>query len=59
MQGYRTYISIVLSLLGAFGVFEKTGVTQADVASVLDTALALGSGMAALYYNYQNHKKMA
>lgn len=58
MQGYKTYLTILLSLLGSFGVFEKLGVTRDEVAEVLDLGFAFGFGVVSLYLNYLNHKKM-
>mgnify|MGYP001500572772 CR=1 FL=1 len=58
MQGYRTYVSILLTVAGSFGLFERIGVTQEDVAKVIDLVVVAGAGIAALYLNWQNHKKM-
>lgn len=58
MQGYRTYTSIVLVLLGSFGVLEKLGITQEEAAQFLDSVMVVVAGASALYFNYQNHKRM-
>lgn len=58
MTGYRTLISIILSILGGLGVFEKLGLAQTDVANVLDLILSAAAGLAALYFNYRNHQNL-
>jgi len=51
-------ISIVLSVAGGLGVFEKLGITQDEAAQVIDLGIAFAMGLSALYFNYVNHKKM-
>lgn len=58
LKGYRTYLAIVLSLLGSFGAFEKLGVTQEDVAQTVDLGLTFVAGVVALYLNWKNHQEM-
>lgn len=58
MQGYRTYVSIILSLLGAFGFFEKTGLAKEEVADTIDAVMVAVFGVTALYFNWKNHQKM-
>lgn len=58
MQGYRTYVSIILSLLGAFDFFEKTGLVKEDVANFIDATMVVVFSGAALYMNWKNHREM-
>ncbi len=58
LAGYRTYIAIVLTLLGSFGVFEQIGVSKEEVAKFIDDVLVVVAGATALYLNWENHKKI-
>lgn len=58
MQGYRTYVSILLTVAGSFGFFERVGVTQEEVSKVIDLVVVAVAGVAALYFNWKNHKQM-
>jgi hypothetical protein len=58
MQGYRTYVSIILSLLGSFGFFEKTGLVKEEVADTIDAIMVAVFSATALYFNWKNHQKM-
>jgi hypothetical protein len=56
LQGYKTWIGIVLTLLGFTGVYEY--VTQDQVAQLLDLASQIiGLGLF-IYGNYDAHKRL-
>ena len=57
--GLRTYIGIALSLLGAFGVFQRLGVNQDQFAQFLDQVIAVVGGGVALFFNWKNHQAMS
>ncbi len=56
--GLRVYTGIFLSLLGAFGVFQRLGVSQEQFAQFLDQVIAVIGGGVALYFNWKNHRAM-
>lgn len=56
LQGYKTWIGLVLTLLGFTGVYKY--VTQDQVAHLLDLASQIiGLGLA-IYGNYDAHKRL-
>lgn len=63
--GYRTTITMVVSIFGSLGILEKLGTNVADVDALvepvlkfLDLGLAIGFGVYALWLNHQNHAEM-
>ena len=58
LQGYRTYTSIILMIIGWFGLFERLGVTREEVSKLIDDIMVVVFGVTAIYYNWKNHQKM-
>jgi len=58
LQGYRTWIGLVLTILGAVGIFKKIGVTQEEVAQIVDAVIQLAGLVLAAYGNYKSHQKI-
>ncbi len=63
--GYRVHISIIVSLLGGLGIFEKLGTNVADVNSIVeqvlkfaDLGIAVGFSLYGLWRNHKNHSEM-
>lgn len=56
LQGYKTWIGLILTLLGFTGMYKY--VTQDQVAQMLDLASQIiGLGIA-IYGNYEVHKRL-
>lgn len=59
LQGYKTWIGLVLTILGAVGIFEKLGVTKEEVSQIIDTVMQLVGLVLASYGNYKSHQKIS
>ncbi|EKE25552.1 MAG: hypothetical protein ACD_5C00121G0002 [uncultured bacterium] len=57
-QGYKTWIGLVLTVLGTAGVFEKTGVSQEEVSQIIDVLVQLSGLVITAYGNYDAHKRL-
>lgn len=58
MQGYKTWTGLVLTALGAFGVFDRIGISQESVSGIIDAAVTLGGLVFAAYGNYSAHQRL-
>lgn len=58
MTGYRTMVSILISILGGLGFFQRIGATNDEVAQVADLVISAIAGLVALYFNYKNHQEL-
>lgn len=56
LQGYKTWIGLVLTLLGFTGVYKY--VTEEQVAQLLDLASQIIGLALAIYGNYEAHKRL-
>jgi hypothetical protein len=63
--GYRTTITMGVSLLGSLGVLEQLGTNVADVDALvepvlkfLDLGISIGFGVYAILLNHKNHEEM-
>ena len=58
LQGYKTWIGIVITLLGTLGVLENLGVTGEQVSNIADVVFQLIGLLVAAYGNYDAHKRL-
>ena len=58
MQGYKTWIGLILTMLGVFGVFEKIGISKDQINQILDGAVQLVGLIVTAYGNYDAHKRL-
>lgn len=58
LQGYKTWIGLVLTILGAVGIFGKIGITQEEVSQIIDVAMQLAGLVLASYGNFKAHQKI-
>lgn len=56
MEGYRTYASIIIIVLGWLGVADI--ITEDKVAEAINLLVQLVGIISATYYNHINHKKI-
>ena len=57
LQGYKTWIGLVMTILGFVGVFRF--VTQEQVAQLFDLIFQIAGLVVAIYGNYKAHQKIA
>ena len=58
MQGYRTWIGLGITFIGALGLLDKIGMTDAEAGQLADVAMQLVGLLLAAYGNYQAHKRL-
>lgn len=58
LQGYKTWIGLVITILGAIGVFAKLGLTEDEVAKIIDAIVQLAGLILVAYGNYKSHQKI-
>jgi len=54
--GYKTYIGLVISILGLFGLGDL--ITADQLGQVIDLVLQLVGTLIAIYGNFKAHKKI-
>ena len=57
MEGYRTYASLIVIVLGWFGIGNI--ISTDNVASAINLLIQLIGIISAGYYNYKNHIQIA
>lgn len=58
MTGYKTWIGLILTTLGALGLYENSGIAKEQVAEILDSVSTLAGLVLAAYGNWNAHKRL-
>ncbi len=56
LQGYKTWIGLVMTILGFVGVFKF--VTQEQVAQLFDLIFQIAGLVVAIYGNHKSHQRI-
>lgn len=58
LKGYKTWLGIALTLIGTLGIYENLGISQDQLAKLIES-LAQFIGLAiTIYGNYDSHKRL-
>ena len=58
LQGYKTYIGLIITLLGVIGFYEKTGISSEQAGQILDSLFQIVGLLISAYGNYDVHKRL-
>jgi hypothetical protein len=58
LQGYKTWIGLIMTILGTLGLFEKLGVSQDQVSKIIDAGMQLFGLVYAAYGNWDAHRRL-